>query len=659
MSLIPKLSFLFLILFSWTLNAEESPQNQNSDVKVARTFGKSYAFFGQDKKPKAVKENYYLRPGTIIATMPSSLVYLEFKTNGVVVVAPNSQVLLRGISQKGLQQVSLIKGSMYVRTKRSYTKNRAPGIIANIRSYKTGYYGENYVLTFTKDKKEVSVKTGTVSSMPMTVLSVPGSGDDEDDDEDEEEEDEDDEDEGDEDDEEESGNDQEEYQRLLEEQQEARRLARQKKQKDKVITSEKPIDLEFFLRGVYYNQDLPDGSSSVNSPIKPRQFTGDARLDWALNRKKGKAYVYAGGWFEYGNQNEIYRDILQIFNNRKEGRGIIELNELYFLNSWDNVDLSVGKKVFKMGVANIYSPADRVTPKDLYDPLNHKDLGNYMINPDLYIGGVTIRYALVPFFLPTKAPRLQNRVSSDVIPDEAKADPNYPDAELKYFQNVLQIKGTSLGWDWFLGFLYGPTQYATYRENIDIDTGTPTNSTVEYFEEYPKVFISTFGYSTTFGKVGHYAEVLSQNAEGGQDDEFINYVLGLNYTISEWSKFLFLEQIKIIYEFSREKMQKAQYAASFIHSSTDSRTHKHAHLGRIDLEYSPTFSLNYSFDFDLLRDSKLQIYGWEWKPADGHRVRFNYETFEGSSETVLSLLQDTDDLVDKFERFTLSYNYTF
>jgi hypothetical protein len=656
------LTCLLVLLFGHNLYAEEAIPSQkieiaNSDMKVARTLGRSYAFFGSKKKPKLLKENYLLRPGTIIATESGSLVYLEFKTNGVLVIAPDSQVLLRGITQKGLQQVSLIKGSMYVRTKRSHTKSRPPGIVANIRSYKTGYYGENYVLTFTKDKKEVSVKTGTVSTIPMTIISTPNSEkDDEDSDEGDEDDEDDEEDEDDEDDEEEESeqpNMQEEYQKLLEEQQEARKLSREKKQKDKVITNEKPIDIEFFMRGVYYNQDLPSGSA--NSPIKPRQYTGDVRLDWSLNRKKGKAYVYAAGWFEYGNQNEIYRDILQIFNNRKEGRGIIELNELYFLNSWENVDLSVGKKVFKMGVANIHSPADRVTPKDLYDPLNHKDLGNYMINPDIYFGSVTLRYALVPFFLPTKAPRLQNRVSSDAIPDAAKAAPNYPDPELKYFQNVLQFKGTALGWDWFLGFLYGPSQYATYKEYFDLSD--LLNS--KYTEEYPKVFISTFGYSTTFGKVGHYAEVLSQKSEGGQDDEFINYVLGMTYTISEWSKFLFLDQIKIIYEFSREKLQKKQYAASYIHTSTDSRTHKHAHLGRIDFEYSPTFGLNYSFDYDLLRDSKLQIYGLEWKPSYGHKVRFNYETFEGSTETVLSLIQDSDGIVDKFERFTLSYNYTF
>jgi len=653
---------LILLTFGINLYAEEVPTtSSDSDVKVARTLGTSYAFFGKSKRPKQVREGYLIRPGTIIATMPTSLVYLEFKTNGVVVLAPNSQVLVRGITQKGLQQVSLIKGSMYVRTKRSHTKNRPSGILANIRSYKTGYYGENFVLTFTKEKKEVSVKTGTVATIPMTPLSIPDS-DDDDEDEDEDDEDEDDEDEEEdeedeeEDNEEEDESQQEEYQRLLEEQEEARKLAKEKKQKEEVKQTEKSIDLELFLRGVYYNQDFPDTGSTSQNAIKPRKFTGDARLDWSLDRKRGKVYVYAGGWFEYGNQNEIYRDILQIFNNRKEGRGIIELNELYFLNSWNDVDLSVGKKVFKMGVANIYSPADRVTPKDLYDPLNHKDLGNYMINTDIYFGPkLTFRYALVPFFLPTKAPRLQNRVSSDVIPEEVQAEPNYPKPELKYFQNVLQFKGTTMGWDWFLGFLYGPSQYATYREQFDINNLLNSG----YSEEYPKVFISTFGYSTTFGKIGHYAEVLSQKAEGGQDDDFINYVLGMNYTISEWSRFLFMDQIKIIYEFSREKIQKKQDAASFIHSSTDSRTHKHAHLGRIDFEFTPTFSLNYSFDFDLLRNSDLQIYGAEWKPIDGHRLRFNYETFEGSSDTVLSLIQDTEDIVDKFERFTLSYNYTF
>lgn len=657
MNLTFKFIFILILILSGLATAQDSTQKSSSDVKVARVLGRAYAFFGKDKPPKILKDNRLIRSGTIVATAPSGMVYLEFKSNGIVVVAPNSQVLIRGISQKGIQLVSLIKGSIYVRTKRGTTKNRAPGIIANIRSYKSGYYGENFVLTYTKDVKEVSVKTGTVASIAMT--HIPGKEEaqeiqEEEDDEEEEEEEE--------IEEFEDEEDEIDYRELLEEQKEVRKLSREKEKKDEQIqTREKAIDLEFFLRGVYYNQDLPENTTqtNVNSPIKFREFTADTRLDWKLNRKKGSAYIYAAGWFEYGNQNEIYRDLLQIFNNRKEGRGVIELNELYFLNSWSNTDLSVGKKVFKMGVANIHSPSDRVTPKDLYDPLNHKDLGNYMLNPDFYWGSLTIRYALVPFFLPTKAPRLQNRVSTDVIPDEAKAELNYPDAELKQFQNVLQFKGTAMGWDYFLGFLYGPSQYATYRENIFLDIVTPSNSTVSYFEEYPKVFISTFGYSTTFGKTGHYAEVLSQKSEGGKDDEFINYVLGLNYTISEWSRYLWMDQIKITYEFSREKLQKAQHAPGYIHSSTDSRAHKHSHLGRIVFEFMPEFNVNYSFDFDLLRDSKLQIFGLEYKPVDGHRIRFNYETFEGSNESILSLLQDTDDIVDKFERFTLTYNYIF
>ena len=49
--------------------------------------------------------------------------------------------------------------------------------------------------------------------------------------------------------------------------------------------------------------------------------------------------------------------------------------------------------------------------------------------------------------------------------------------------------------------------------------------------------------------------------------------------------------------------------------------------------------------------------GIEWKPADKHKLGFNYELFSGSNQAILSLLQDTDTLVDEFSRFTLTYRY--
>ncbi len=136
-------------------------------MKVVQVRGKAYTFFGANKPIKELKKNKLLRAGTIVATKSGGLVYLEFDSNGIIVLAPNSQIMIRNTSKQGLRLVSLIKGSLYFRTMRSFTKNRPPGVITNIRSHPTAYYGENYVLTFSQQKKEISIKSGKVSVLKM------------------------------------------------------------------------------------------------------------------------------------------------------------------------------------------------------------------------------------------------------------------------------------------------------------------------------------------------------------------------------------------------------------------------------------------------------------------------------------------------------------
>ena len=143
-------------------------ETQLEGIRIAQIVGKAYGFFGPKKPIRALKKNRLIKVGTILATASNSLVYLEFDTNGVVVLAPKSQLMIRKLSSGGLRHISLLKGSLYFRTKRWKYRKRPPGVMINIRSYPHGYYGENYVLTFTQDKKEISVKSGHVTMLKLT-----------------------------------------------------------------------------------------------------------------------------------------------------------------------------------------------------------------------------------------------------------------------------------------------------------------------------------------------------------------------------------------------------------------------------------------------------------------------------------------------------------
>ena len=226
------------------------------------------------------------------------------------------------------------------------------------------------------------------------------------------------------------------------------------------LDNKKKWDLSFVLRGVNVqeNQFITTDSTTVTSGTNssadqtnsrideetntPKERYFDARLKFSTRRKKGNGTLIFNGWLEYGNQTDFYREPLQFLDGRKEGRSHIEIAEAYYQFSWLNSDITLGKKVLKAGYSKLFSIMDVLTPKDLYDPLDRRDLGNYLFQLDKYLGDFTISYSLMPYFLPNKAPKRFLSESNEIANsngDLVRPNRIYPRSKPSTFQHYLQV----------------------------------------------------------------------------------------------------------------------------------------------------------------------------------------------------------------------------
>src|SRR5690606_27112305 len=112
----------------------------------------------------------------------------------------------------------------------------------------------------------------------------------------------------------------------------------------------------------------------------------------------------------------------------------------------------------KNGFGIIFSPIDDITPKDLYDPLEKRDLGNWTIQSDFYFDNITVTAALIPFFAPNRQYPIPLPNSKDDLVEPIQ---RYPSASLSNL--FLRAKTTVDGWDLLFGLYNG---YSTYNTKV-------------------------------------------------------------------------------------------------------------------------------------------------------------------------------------------------
>ncbi|MBC8549913.1 MAG: hypothetical protein H8D23_09690, partial [Candidatus Brocadiales bacterium] len=349
----------------------------------------------------------------------------------------------------------------------------------------------------------------------------------------------------------------------------------------------------------------------------------DERLFYDTKLKRGISLYSLAMWVEFGNQKATYRGVGDFPEDRDDTRRHVEFNEINWVGSWDDFDLTLGKKVFKMGISTLYSPSDRISPKGLNDPFNPRELGTWLAKVDVFKGNTTYSLAVIPFFTPLKRPHSSSRWSGagesvnsleSLIPNDlvtgattTTSEEEFPKRTLKNVQAIFKVKTTVKGWDFFLAAFHGPSFFPV----LAIDSATSFRT--------KKVRVGNYstGFSTTYKKFEFHGEGLYQLAYASKDDNYINFVFGSTLTMDEWVKYIGLEQIDFTAEFSKEEITAKQTHTGFVASSKESRIARDLVYTRAIFKYSENLRLAAAFNYDFDERGHSEIAGFEYKVRPG------------------------------------------
>jgi len=563
-------------------------------LRVERIRGKVFAFESLNQRPIKLKVDDELGAGILLATSSGTIAVIDVPGPSKLYLGENTRLYLRGASSRGIWVFSLIKGKIIVKAKETM-EQRPPNVMATIKNSKEGFLGNDFALEFTKSRQALTSRSTPVRKVAIpelvankkssalvarTKTTNPEADIEEDIEEDVD---------------------------VEEDIEQAPSISKQSKVPTISRAELTPMSAQEFLALTSPNsqseiidqQELESvkiehdtttqfeqkivlryakypsaalSALSLNSTIYNDEENGvknqdlqpsavdtnvyDYRYEWKYRKQIGNDGYIFNGWVEYGSEKDLYKDTFQFINSKKKTRPILEFNEVYYTSANNNFDFSVGKKIIKNGFGLIYSPLDDVTPKDLYDPIEKRDLGNWTVQGDFYINNFTLTAAFIPFFLP-------NRQFVTPIEDDQGNLKNpivhYPSTSFANF--LIKAKTTIKGWDLLLGLFNGYTINNTTTVTLSRDALTfpfpPADQIVvnqDVNEYYPQVTSIFAGFSTLFmGGVSYMDFKVQSPHKEEEDSSFYNALIGYNRKFSWLSNLLNFNDVNFYIEYSRAK----------------------------------------------------------------------------------------------------------
>lgn len=371
------------------------------------------------------------------------------------------------------------------------------------------------------------------------------------------------------------------------------------------------------IRGMYFLRDAQEREGADLN-----QVMGETLLRFSnwVGGKTWRADIV--GWAEHGTQINTYAGVTSTLQDEDRRRRHLEINELFLTLNQRDYSVTLGKKIFSNGLSTLYSPVDRLKPKDANDPLDQKDLGIWQARADYYWDQVTFTAAVLPVFQPSKQPSDTSRWTGsrrdgdssdfDFYGDSSKDGVEEKRAEVNW-DNVgyfARAKGTYHGWDLFFSIYQGLNPYYVMREETRGLKKVRIKETV-------KVGNYATGFSTTYKKWEFHGEALFNWSYDGKDDHYLSYLGGATYTIDDLAKRVGLEQIDLTLEYGGESILKDQDALDYTRSSRKTRLGQNDLYCRANFKYNEDFSIEYVANFELSRDES----GRYQKLQTSYRIR--------------------------------------
>lgn len=388
----------------------------------------------------------------------------------------------------------------------------------------------------------------------------------------------------------------------------------------------------------------------------------DYRLEGETKVAREKYIFNVTGWAEGGNQEGTYSRATQFMTDNEHRRRHLEINELYFTLTSETFDVTLGRKIVLMGLSTLYIPTDRVSPRDLNDPMDPKDYGIWLASIDYFHKETTLTLTAIPFFSPNKNP---DRTSiwtgkgagadydfaggDDGIGSDATIEDEFPPPG--EVGGLAKAKTVFKGWDLFLAVFNGFSLLPVLEEKTAEVSGGgfAVDVPAEYKKHYPRVINISGGFSTTHKDFEFHGEGVYQRSHSGKDDNYMAYVGGITYTNYDFAEKIGHERIDITLEYGGEWVDATQSHPDYQRSSEGARPTDNNGFGRIEFKYDEDLKWQCGINYEISDKGWSQGMLVEYKLTDDVKVKVSGELFDGGNDSYFEKWEDNDRVICQLE----------
>lgn len=218
-------------------------------------------------------------------------------------------------------------------------------------------------------------------------------------------------------------------------------------------------------------------------------------------------------------------------------RHIFDVPETYVDLFFDDVDLRLGKQVVKWGKADVFNPTDQINPDDFSTLLDDEPIGVVAGKLNYYYEDWGLELVVVPTFTPSRFPPRGTRF--DLLPQamvppllEAKERPD----TIHDVQYGVRVNTTVEGWDFSASWYDGVNHFpgAVLSGTVVFPFGPLVPVPIPAIQPVYNRFRLVGGdFATTFDRLGLHGEGAWYRTDGHRDDEYLQYVIGIDYTLTD------------------------------------------------------------------------------------------------------------------------------
>lgn len=345
------------------------------------------------------------------------------------------------------------------------------------------------------------------------------------------------------------------------------------------------------------------------------------------------------------NLNNTQRGIGALPDDEDVTSRFVDVNSAYFTYEADYYDLVVGKAFHNTGFAEINSIIDRFNVSNMNNPIHSVKNGTWQGKGVLYLDEWmdyedSLTFAVMPYDkaaggIPSDSRWLGNSSDGDFFLSNLTLTDRYRSNDARNWQFLLEYQGVRDGYDFVAGVSRGASDNPVVRTEV-------RGFTRSDYKLYPTAHTAYSGISVTDENLQAYAEVLVQDVINGKDEDTVHGVVGLTYKETDWSSYLWLDEVTPTLEYSRERVINEQSNSQYTIASTDARSFRNTLSGRVKIVYDSDYTLYLGTNKNLKDKDYLHNFKFEYKHNDSNYVYLNGFMFGGKVGTQFGRWAEND-----------------